>query len=83
MYIINFQFVLAQWTAARLSFHAFSFNPFFDALRVELVLAKVQGSKVCTIFEILKADTARIRCGNLLINRFCRQLIQDSTYIFL
>jgi hypothetical protein len=44
MYRIDFQLVFAQWTAARLSIHALSFDPFFNALRVELVLAKVQGS---------------------------------------
>jgi hypothetical protein len=68
--MINFQFVLAEWTAARLSFIAFPFNPFFDTLRVELMLAEVQGSQLCPLFEIFKTDAAWIRCGSLLLNRF-------------
>jgi hypothetical protein len=71
MYMINFQLVLAQRTAAGLSFIAFPFNPFFDTLRVELVLAKVQGSQLCPLFEIFKTDAAWIRCGSLLLKGFC------------
>lgn len=59
--MIDFQLVLAQWTAAGLSLIAFPFNPFFDALRVELMLAKVQSSQFCPLFEILKTNTAWIR----------------------
>ena len=75
--------MFAQRTAACLSLHALPFDPFFDTFRVELVLAKVQDSHLWIFFEIFKADAARIRLGNLLINRFCCKLSQDSIYILL